>query len=733
MATDARAHVVFRMTGQRSGAGLEAVDPADLRPALLAPYRDLTSLRYDFPLVLVDTERDLGGLFRGTPRAEKTSEVFFSLSGIIDQALQAVAQGDDGQRVNRQVLRLERRIRTLVSRGATGSLSALWEAAVADLRTGNDDALADSLHRAKAAITVDGEIVDCDADLPGHLMRHVWIAAQKAKAARFQTLCGGLIRRLSDILRADFAGSAAGRTAAQLKASVGSAHADLFDFDAMSRVLTTTASATLADARWRRIREVIDTLKSQMVYPPTACVFTRCTDALAAWRERLPKIVALARALAIAELDVAGAYREATHDVFFDTFAADGLDPRDLSLFPDYLICINAAALGPVEHAALMDILSAGLPIKVLVQWDDLFDESPVGGGHIGYSLRGRQLTQMSMALNEVYVLQAAAAHLYQSRRKLADAMAYAGPALVSVFSGASGHADAPPYIVAAAAMASRAFPAFSFDPSAGPDWASRFSLDENPQADRDWPVERVAYEDDGHQRTSSEVAFTLVDFAACDRRAARHFARVPRAEWNGSLIDVSDALKAGAAPRSDQAPALLTVDRHLVLQKVIVDDRLMREARRCGEVWRSLRELGPPSRPSAASARQARSEMAQPGTAPAPAATPGPAPTSAPAPAPAGVSEAPAAQDRASDDPYIETPRCSTCNECTRINPNMFAYNENKQAYIKNADAGTYAELVEAAESCQLSIIHPGRPRNPNEPGLEELIARAEPFQRAQ
>jgi hypothetical protein len=36
---------------------------------------------------------------------------------------------------------------------------------------------------------------------------------------------------------------------------------------------------------------------------------------------------------------------------------------------------------------------------------------------------------------------------------------------------------------------------------------------------------------------------------------------------------------------------------------------------------------------------------------------------------------------------------------------------------------------LVEAAESCQVSIIHPGKPRNANEPGIAELLKRAEPF----
>ena len=58
-----------------------------------------------------------------------------------------------------------------------------------------------------------------------------------------------------------------------------------------------------------------------------------------------------------------------------------------------------------------------------------------------------------------------------------------------------------------------------------------------------------------------------------------------------------------------------------------------------------------------------------------------------------------------------------------------MFRYNENKQAYIADITAGTYRQLVEAAEVCQVAIIHPGKPRNPDESGLAELIERARPF----
>jgi ferredoxin len=97
------------------------------------------------------------------------------------------------------------------------------------------------------------------------------------------------------------------------------------------------------------------------------------------------------------------------------------------------------------------------------------------------------------------------------------------------------------------------------------------------------------------------------------------------------------------------------------------------------------------------------------------------------PVPVPDAAAEP--AEERPSDEPYIETSRCTSCDECTQISNKMFAYDANKQASIVDPDAGTYRQLVEAAESCQVCIIHPGKPRNPNEPGLDDLIKRAEPF----
>jgi hypothetical protein len=725
-----QSQVAFHLTGRRPEGDVAQVEPLELRPALLARYRDLTALRYDFPVVAVENEAGDGYVQ--------------ALSGVVDGILREIAQGEDSERVTRHVLRVERQIRALAAAGMSGSLTALWNAAAERLGASDDASLRDSLTRARAVLRVDGEVLDCDAAMPARLARHAWNIAQQGKARSFSENVRRLIQRLSDIVGADFARSEAGRSAESLKASMGSAHAEMFDFAAMSRVLKgASREAALPAARRDRIHSLLDTLESQKFFAVPgqsaaaverhAFVFDSCTGALAACRETRPKVIALAKAMAMAELEIAGEWREAQHAALFDGYGEDGLDPKEQASFPDYLVCINSRRLTAAENAALMEILSTGLPIKVLVQIDDILGAPPNGKGAFG--LRNHPLANMAIGLNHVFVMQSCSANLFQFRGRLRAGFAYPGAALFSVFSGASPVAPVrSPYLVAATAMESRAFPAFSFDPSAGPDWASRFDLGGNPQPERDWPVHAFSYEDEGHQTVTEDIAFTLVDFIAADPRHARHLAPVARATWNRNMVPAADAITRAANGPADQVPYLMMVDADDTLHRVIVADTLMREARRCRENWHSLQELAGIHNSHAARllAResQARAERESPAVEAAAGHAPEAAPAAvAPTPAPASAAPAEAPAEKAPGEAYIETPRCTTCNECTNINDKMFAYNENKQAYIKDAAAGTYAQLVEAAESCQVSIIHPGLPRDANEPGLEELKQRAEAF----
>jgi ferredoxin len=247
--------------------------------------------------------------------------------------------------------------------------------------------------------------------------------------------------------------------------------------------------------------------------------------------------------------------------------------------------------------------------------------------------------------------------------------------------------------------------------------------------------VQNFTFEDEQHQRVSEELVFTLVDFMASDSRYAAHLARVPKEKCNGSMIPVAQSLQLERKGLPDKVPSLLMVDANNVIQKVIVDERLIREARRCRDLWHSLQELGGIHNSHAEKlleiekkaweVRLQTTAVAQAASVPSTAVAATEV-VAAPAASAAVVEQEP---ERSPDEAYIETTRCSTCNECTTLNNKMFAYDGNQQAYIKDISAGTYAQLVEAAESCQVSVIHPGKPRNPKEPGLEELLKRAEPF----
>src|SRR5665811_2547332 len=58
-------------------------------------------------------------------------------------------------------------------------------------------------------------------------------------------------------------------------------------------------------------------------------------------------------------------------------------------------------------------------------------------------------------------------------------------------------------------------------------------------------------------------------------------------------MIPVDESLTRERKSLPDKVPSLLMVDGNNVLHKVLVDERLIRQARRCREMWHSLQELG--------------------------------------------------------------------------------------------------------------------------------------------
>ncbi|MFD2182515.1 ferredoxin [Rhodoplanes azumiensis] len=747
MDADVRTQLAFHVLG-RSTVGTRPADSVGrLRPALLAAYADPTRLRHDYPLVLV--------------RDAAPADVVQTLTGLVDSALKAVApRGPQGEKMRRQALRIEREIRARSAAG--GLLSAVWDDVVAALAA-TDPSFAETGAAVRAAIRVDGALLACTAQTPLTIVRHLWRLEQERKLAGLAERVEGIILKLTDILAADLARSEAGRAPDALAAAVGPGFSALFDFSTMSELLgSVSASGPVSKRRRRRIEQALAVLEAQPLLRAlrsrdrvaeeqalATLVVTDCATALAAWEARRPDLVALVRAIAIAELEIDGRYREEEHDPFFEAYSEAALGPSDLALGPDLLVCVEDA--GALRRAEVLELLAAGVPAKVVVLTGDVIGDP--GVQHGAPTLAGTRLATMATGLDDVFVLQTTVAALGRCGARLARGLAYAGPTLISIYTGAGrdggrdGADPVAPYLRAAAATQARVFPSFTYDPSAGPGLAERWDVADNPRPDADWSVHPFRCEDAKQQRIVGEIAFTAADLIAGDPRHAHLFGLVESAHWNDAMVPV-DVWIAGPPQPVGAVPYVPVVDDQNRLWRAVASEPVIAATRRAREAWHRLQELGDihnswaerRAQAERLAREQAEREAAEAVGEDVAAAPPSPAPVGTVAAVSAAKAEPKAAAKEAatpapepasapSGEAYIETPRCTSCNACLQVNTRLFVYDGNKQATIGDLSAGTYRQLVEAAESCPVGIIHPGEPQNPSEPDLDDLRKRAAAF----
>jgi pyruvate-ferredoxin/flavodoxin oxidoreductase len=401
-----------------------------------------------------------------------------------------------------------------------------------------------------------------------------------------------------------------------------------------------------------------------------------------------------------------------------------------------------------------------------------------------------KELALLAMAHRNVFVLQssqAVPAHLLNGLVKGLQSRYPTVLALHCPCPPEHGIADAAAPRAARLAVESRAFPVLVYDPAAGPTMAERLSLDGNPAVQDTWPEYELTYADEAGAERRMKLPLTIADWAATEARFRRHFSPTSTEAGDADLVPFHEYLKLAHAEREGKQPFIHVVERERRLGRRVVGEEIVRLAEDRQEVWHLLRETAGVtgreremeaefSRKLAALQAEYEAKLADlrtryprlvarrlaegllragngsmtiadvlskartlPELPPLPAAPPRPviaaagAPAAAPAPA---AATAPAATAVAVEEDrplvmeaYIDSASCTACNECTNLNKRMFAYNAKKQAYIKDAKAGPFKDLVVAAEKCPVHIIHPGTPLNPNEKDLDKWVARAKPF----
>jgi ferredoxin len=603
---------------------------------------------------------------------------------------------------------------------------------------------------------------------------------------------GWLCERLRDLLQLDRMASGEGRKPEALAAALGSAASQYLDTAALARTLPEgTRSAELGQERRRRIERALATLESQIEEQAklSRVIVLRAPGADPApagteqHEHRDPLAAALGlfdgisksmadvfRAARTARLEAQDRYQPELHDKALADLDWEAFSGEELDLVPRVVVVISGQRLRRRDQISLSELVGSSRPVQVLLE-----DQADAADEAESLSRFHVDLGHVMVAHREAFAVGSTPARperLVEGLVKMAHARR---PALALLQLPPAEPALLRP-LLAEAALRGRACRDFRYDPDAGESWADRFDLEGNPEPERAWPLQRVYYVEDGEALTL-KLAFTFADAMALEPAYVRHLLVVPPVAWDESQQPLAEYLKQFDTEELERrVPFLWVVDADGMLQRAIVTRELALASRDRLRGWRVLQELGgyenAYAERAAAAAREAalaeaereRTELeeahsealssarsdgaresleqlaatllnqdalALSAAAPAPAAplTTEPAPLAEAEPAPA--EEAPEEEEEAIffDEPYIDTILCTSCNECTNINSRLFNYNADKQAFIADAAAGTFADLVKSAALCPAHCIHPGKPRGDDATATPELIARAAKF----
>lgn len=762
----------FHVTGEGGWTGADPLPALPLMPLRLTGL--LSGAPRDLPLVLT---------------GQATGPIALPLARVIANAVESYeASGSPSLAVGPRVDRLLRVAARALGSGAPQALSSVMGAAL-------DAFVAEFQVSDKAAQALGAEVAHLKRSLPEGaaavgLGRHAVLAlhaaaTNRARAGAVATVTAEvreLCRKLQDLLRVDDAKSPAARSASALSAGVGAGAQDLIDSTALAASLQTRRGATsLSPSRRAHIEATIGVLAGWLGGRRANAVVLHSglldgveladTDVVAhpdpleaavgVFDGLSGKVAALLRAVRRARLEAAGAYDPALHDAPIARLGWESFTADELRLVPPVIVVQDASAVRQAL-ASFAGLLRSGRTVQVIALEGAMGGEPSPDRFGLGY---------LAVAHRDVFVLQGTLGrplHLAEGLCRMARATR---PAVALVAEPAWGSA-APESVQLEAALQGRGTPCFIHDPAAGPTWAERFDLSENPAPEAPWVTAGADVIGPDGAPTRVEGPFTFAHAAALDPDARLHLRLIPSAAWSDEQVEVAEWLAGdGGTPR---VPYVEVVDEAGQVRRAVISRELAWAARDRAQFWRVLQELAGTNNEyaerAAAAARaraieeaderlaaaaaqhaaqldQARAETAREAlekvarvlldldlAAPAPARAVVTAPPALTAPpsavaeavAPAPVVDAAAEEDASFDEAYLDTPLCTTCNECINLNPRMFKYNADKQALLADVTAGTFAQLVAAAEKCSARCIHPGKPRKGDASATPDVLARA-------
>ncbi len=462
------------------------------------------------------------------------------------------------------------------------------------------------------------------------------------------------------------------------------------------------------------------------------------------------------KAIRMAELELAGDYNPAEHDPYFTDFNWHSFSDEEFSLCPPVVVVGGDGAMYDIGFQNLSRAMMSGKPIKMVVVDTQVYsntggqactsgfmgqisDMAPFGKATPGKQEIRKEIGLIAMAHRTTYVMQSTIANPNHMIEGFIEGLMARRPAVFNCYTSCQpehGIGDDMAHHQAKLAVESRAYPLFRYNPDNGKTPAECFDLDGNPAMYQDWPRYTLKHREGGREK-AIDLPMTFADFAMTEIRFRKHFRTAPESTWNENMVPLAEFLDLGSDDREGKFPYIWTVARKQQLSRLLVDETMVRSCEDRRDFWIMLKALAGVSRAETrVDEREAtiRQEVVSRITAALMQLAEGGAQSLEGLGTPkASMPRAPVAEspDTTADymAPWIDSEECTACDECTALNPSIFAYNENEKAYIKNAQGGPYRDLVKAAERCTAQIIHPGLPRDRSEKDIDKWIKRAEKY----
>lgn len=463
------------------------------------------------------------------------------------------------------------------------------------------------------------------------------------------------------------------------------------------------------------------------------------------------------KAVRKAELILNGTYNPTEHDEFFTYFTWEQFTDEEWNLCPPVVALGGDGAMYDIGLQNLSRMMASGKPIKVIIVDTQVYsntggqactsgfigqisDMAQYGKVWKGKSEPRKEIGLIAMAHRNTFYLQGTLANTSHMIEGFIDGLMAKRPALFNLYTTCQpehGVADDLGAHQAKLAMESRAYPLFTYNPEKGVKVAEALDLTGNPAMESLWPTYQLKYIENGREK-SMEVAMTFADFAITEARFRKHFRKAPRDSWNENMVPLVDFLEMDQEAREGKFPFIWAVDRKQLLSRVLVAKPIVESCEERRDFWILLRDLAGVKTEKleeidieskvraevVGNITQGLMQMANGnGNGFAKLAM------SAPVEQDVMVADGPKGESGEYIAPWLETEECTSCDECTKLNAKIFAYNTDKKAYIQDPDGGPYSDIVKAAEKCTAQVIHPGLPADRSEKDIEKWIARGEKF----